>query len=247
MDPLTFTEVVLSGIGIGLISSLTGVGGGILTVPLMVLLLGVDAKIAVASSLLTVIVTSASSSAVYLKEGFVNMKAALILEPSTALGAIAGALITISLPSETVKRAFGLALIAISLTMFLRAKTEPGGESKAKRWIPGIVLSFFAGVTSGMFGVGGGVIKVPVMNLVMDIPIKEAVATSSLMVGLTASSGSIVYALKGFVDPSLVLGFSLGILPGATLGAKILKGIRSKYIKIILSLVLLYAGIKLLG
>ena len=115
-----------------------------------------------------------------------------------------------------------------------------------KNWLLGIASSFFAGVSSGMFGIGGGVLKVPIMNLIMGLPIKEAVATSSFMVGLTASSGSIVYALQKLVDPVLVLGFAMGIIPGATLGAKSLKGIKSKYIKLIFSMVLLYAGIKLL-
>jgi len=248
LEPLIrFLEVILSGIGVGIISSMAGIGGGTLMVPLMVLVLGVDVKVAIASSLLTIIVTSASSSTVYLKEGLVNLKAALTLEPSTALGAIVGASITIGLPSNLVKRIFGFGLIAISLVMLARTFTRPKEKGEIKHWTLGVLSSFFAGMASGMFGIGGGVLKVPIMNLIMEMPIKEAVATSSFMVGLTASSGSMVYAIKGFVDPVLVLGFALGIMPGATIGAKSLKGIKSRYIKLIFSLVLLYAGIKLVG
>ncbi len=216
-------------------------------VPIMVLILGVDVKVAIASSLLTIIVTSASSSTVYLREGLVNLRAALTLEPSTAMGAIVGASITIGLPADLVRRVFGFGLIAISLLMLARTFSKPKESGYIKRWAWGVIFSFFAGMASGMFGIGGGVLKVPIMNLVMDMPIKEAVATSSFMVGLTASSGSMVYAIRGLIDPVLVLGFAIGIMPGATLGARSLKGIRSRYIKLIFSLVLLYAGIKLAG
>ena len=243
---MRFIEVMLSGVGIGLVSAIAGIGGGTLMVPLMVLVLGVDVKVAIASSLLTIIVTSASSSSVYLREGLVNLKVALTLEPTTALGAISGAILTIGLPSYIVKKVFGAGLVAISALMLLRTFTKPKEIGEVKHWFWGIFSSFFAGMSSGMFGIGGGVLKVPIMNLIMDLPIKEAVATSSFMVGLTAASGSIVYSLKKLVDPVLVLGFASGILPGATLGAKSLKGIKSKYIKLIFSLILMYAGIKLL-
>ncbi len=241
-----FIEIILSGVGVGLLSSIAGIGGGTIMVPLMVLVLGIDVKVAIASSLLTIIVTSASSSSVYLKEGLVNLRVALTLEPTTALGAIVGASITIGLPSSVVRKVFGVGLMIISVIMLLRTFTKPREGGEVKNWLLGIASSFFAGVSSGMFGIGGGVLKVPIMNLVMGLPIKEAVATSSFMVGLTASSGSIVYALQKLVDPVLVLGFAMGIIPGATLGAKSLKGIKSKYIKLIFSMVLLYAGIKLL-
>ncbi len=243
---MKFIEVMFSGVGIGLISAIAGIGGGTLMVPLMVLILGINVKVAIASSLLTIIVTSASSSSVYLREGLVNLKVALTLEPTTALGAISGAILTIGLPSYIVERVFGAGLVAISMLMLLRIFTKPKVSGEVKHWFWGVFSSFFAGMSSGMFGIGGGVLKVPIMNLVMDLPIKEAVATSSFMVGLTAASGSIIYSLKKLVDPVLVLGFASGILPGATLGAKSLKGIKSKYIKLIFSLILMYAGIKLL-
>ena len=89
--------------------------------------------------------------------------------------------------------------------------------------------------------------KVPVMNLIMSIPIREAVATSSFMVGLTASSGGIVYLAKGLVDPVLVLGLALGVAPGATIGAKTLKRLKPTYIRLAFSLVLMYAALRLIG
>ncbi len=246
LDALGFLEIVSGGIGIGLISSVAGIGGGTLMVPFMILILGIDAKVAIASSLLTVIVTSTTSSAVYLKERLVNLKLALTLEPTTALGAIVGALITISLPSMTVRKIFGLGLSIISIIMLVRTFIRPKEGKEIRNWPLGIASSFIAGLSSGMLGIGGGVLKVPIMNLIMDVPIKMAVATSSFMIGFTASSGSIVYILRQLVDPILVVGFALGIIPGATIGAKTLKRIKSKYIKVLFSMILLYAGLRLL-
>jgi len=246
----SFVLAVAGGLGVGLVSSIAGIGGGSLMVPLMVLVLGVDVKVAVASSLLTIVVTSAFSSSVYLRERLVNLKAALSLEPTTALGAILGANITVSLPSGVVRRILGFGLIAVSIMIILKPllrAEEAEGVGRLRNIHLGAAASFVAGVASGMLGIGGGVLKVPVMNLIMSIPIREAVATSSFMVGLTASSGGIVYLAKGLVDPVLVLGLALGVAPGATIGAKTLKRLKPTYIRLAFSLVLMYAALRLIG
>ncbi len=241
---MDYVITVASGILIGVVSALAGIGGGTLMVPFMTLILGINAKVAVASSLMTVIITSSSAAYVYLKENLVNMKVALLLTPATCLGAIVGSHITISLPQEDVKRILGVGLILISLLMIFGKTKEALGQ--VRRFKEGSSASFLAGLLSGMLGIGGGVLKVPIMNLVMDVPIKEAVATSAFMIGLTASTGTMVYLVRGIVDPALVAGFAIGIIPGATLGAKLLKGAKPKAIKILFSLLLIYAGIKLL-
>ncbi len=240
---MEYLLTMASGVLIGVVSALAGIGGGTLMVPFMTLILGINAKVAVASSLMTVIITSSSAAYVYLKDNMVNMKVALSLTPATCLGAVIGSHITISLPQEDVKKLLGYGLIIISLMMIFGKTREASG--RVKKIKEGSSASFIAGLMSGMLGIGGGVLKVPIMNLVMDLPIKEAVATSAFMIGLTASTGTMVYLAKGLVDPGLVAGFALGIIPGATLGAKLLKGAKPKAIKTIFSLILLYAGIKL--
>ncbi len=250
MRLLCFILAAASGLGVGLVSSIAGIGGGSLMVPLMILVLGVDAKIAVASSLLTIVVTSAFSSSIYLREKLVNLKAALSLEPTATLGAILGANITVSLPSSAVKRILGFGLIAVSIMVLLKPllrAEEAEGTGALRNLHLGAAASFPAGVASGMLGIGGGVLKVPVMNLIMSIPIREAVATSSFMAGLTASSGGIVYLAKGLVDPVLVLGLAIGVAPGATIGAKTLKKLKPAYIRTVFSLVLMYAALRLTG
>ena len=238
-------------IGIGFVSAITGIGGGSLMVPFMVLVLNYDVKAAIAISLLCIVVTSSSAASTYLRRGLVNMDIALLLEPATALGAIIGAHITIMLPAKIVRGALGLLLLYVSVAMLRKVFRESLTRSvdariSSIRKLLGVLVSFLAGLTSGMFGVGGGVLKVPLMTLVLGLPIKVAVATSSFMVGLTAASGGIVYLTRGLTDPLSVIALALGIVPGAILGARCMRKLKPRIVRIIFSSILLYASIRLL-
>ncbi len=246
----------LSALGIGFVSALAGIGGGSLIVPLLVVGFGFDAKIAVATSLLCIVVTSASASSEYLEKHLVDLRTALSLEPSTALGAIAGALITIELPEHVVRMALGAVLLYVSVSMLRkhipggkgveRTETLPRARIGRRRTILALGLSFVAGMFSGMFGIGGGVVKVPIMTMVLGLPLRTAIATSSFMVGLTAASGGMVYALRGMFDPSAFSALALGIIPGASLGAYVMRRVRPRALGIVFALVLLYAAAKLI-
>ncbi|MCD6084886.1 MAG: sulfite exporter TauE/SafE family protein [Desulfurococcales archaeon] len=241
-------------LGIGFVSAIAGIGGGSLMVPFMVLVLNYDVKVAIATSLLCIVVTSCSAASVYLRRGTVDVKTALLLEPTTALGAIVGAYITLTLPVKVVKGALGALLLYVSVTMLRKALKRAGrGQADAMkvkipplRKLLGVLVSFLAGMTSGMFGIGGGVLKVPLMALIMGLPIKIAVATSSFMVGLTAASGGVVYLMKGFTDPLSVIALAAGIIPGATLGARYLRRLEPRAVRLVFSLILLYASVRLL-
>lgn len=242
----------IGAVGIGFVSAITGIGGGSLAVPFMVLVLNYNVKVAIATSLLCIVVTSSSATSVYLKRGIVNLETALLLEPATAIGAIVGAYITLALPVKVVEGALGALLLYVSLTMLRRTFKKGSEEVKTiirlrrfKKFI-GVIVSFFAGISSGMFGIGGGVLKVPILTLVLGLPIKTAVATSSFMVGLTAASGGVVYLVKGFTDPISVTALALGIIPGATLGAKFMRKLKPWIVTLTFSLVLLYASGRLL-
>ncbi len=248
---LDLLVLFIGAIGIGFVSAIAGIGGGSLMVPFMVLVLNYNVKIAIATSLLSIVVTSSSAASVYLKKGMVDLKAALLLEPITALGAIVGANITLTLPVKMVKGALGMLLLWISIMMLRKALKRVSHEESTVKVLPhrkllAVLASFLAGLTSGMFGIGGGVIKVPLMTLVLGLPIKVAVATSSFMIGLTATSGGIVYLTRGYVDPLSVSALALGIIPGATLGAKFMKKLRPWIIRFVFSFILLYASIRLL-
>lgn len=244
--------LVLGAFGIGLVSAVAGIGGGSLLVPFLILALGYNVKVAIATSLMCIVVTSSSASSEYLRRGLVDVNTALLLEPLTALGAITGAYVTLSLPVNVLKVALGALFLYISVeTMWKAFREEKARVTSSKnvgtfRKVVSSILSFIAGLTSGIFGIGGGVIKVPIMMYIMGLPIKTAVATSSFMVGLTAASGEIVYLIKGLTDPMTVILLSIGIMPGATIGAKALRRIKPRYVRIVFGAVLLYASLRLL-
>jgi len=255
---LTLLLLFITSLAVGFVSSIVGIGGGSILTPLLTLVFGYDVKVSIATSLLCIVVTSSSASGIYLERGLVNMKVALLLEPTTVLGAIIGAFITITIPSEIIKGILGVLLLYLAMTMIYRAidtkskgKEEECTSSSAmsiqlKRGIAAITISFIAGMLSGMLGIGGGVIKVPLLTLVLGLPLKSAIATSSFMIGLTAAAGSMVYLLKGFIEPFLVVIVASGIMPGAMLGAKTMRRLKPRILSLLLSIVLFYAAFRLL-
>jgi len=255
---LTLLLLFITSLAVGFVSSIVGIGGGSILAPLLTLVFGYDVKVSIATTLLCTVVTSSSASSVYLEKGLVNMKTALLLEPTTALGAITGAFITIAIPSEVVKVVLAVVLLHLAIVMMYRAVNARSiGEGKGyelslapsislKRRILAVVISFIAGMLSGMLGIGGGVIKVPLLVLVLGLPLKSAVATSSFMIGLTAAAGSMVYLLKGLIEPSLVIVMSSGIMPGAVLGARTARRLKPRLLSLLLSSILFYAALRLL-
>ncbi len=249
--------LALGGLGIGFVSAIAGIGGGSLMVPFMVILMGYDVKVAIATSLACIIATSTSSASVYLRSGMVNVKTALTLEPLTAIGAVIGAYATVTLPHQAVRVALGGLLFATAIGTYLKGVyTERRGmavqgvrgfkEASPGRKITALLSSAFAGLVSGMFGIGGGVLKVPIMNIALDMPIKTAVATSLFMIGITASSGTLVYLSKGLPDALSVAALVSGLIPGATLGARYLKRLKSRWVRLAFVILLAYAGMKLM-
>ncbi len=243
-----------SALGVGFISAMAGIGGGSLLVPFMVLVLGYNIKVAVAAGLLCVIATSSMAASEYLKKNIVDLKTALLLEPITSLGAIIGANLTLSLPSDVVEGLLGILLLYVSLTMLRKSLQKQGveenntrpGKISGRRKTYGMTASFVAGLMSGMLGLGGGVLKVPIMSLIMGIPIKIAVATSSFMIGLTASSGGIIYLVNGMVKAEVAAPLIAGIIPGAYLGARYLRKLKPRTVRLVFAILLLYASIRLI-
>ncbi len=251
---IQYLLLFLGAICIGVVSAIAGIGGGSLMVPFMVLVLGYDVKTAIATSLICITVTSSIATSVYLREKLVDIDVLLLLEPASALGAITGAYLTLSLPARIVKGLLGSLLLYVSISMFKRVfrnyRTDASSTkhiaSRTKSRLIGVTVSYIAGLFSGMFGIGGGILKVPIMVFILSLPIKTAVATSAFMVGLTACSGGIVYLMRGYVDPLSVMALALGIIPGAMIGAKLLKNLKPWIIRLVFSIVLLYASLRLL-
>lgn len=231
----------------GTLGSLLGIGGGMIVVPALVLLFGIDIKVAVATSLIAVITSSNSAGSVYVGNGTANMKLGMFLEIATTLGAITGGLVALQVSSTVVSALFSL-LTMISAVLIIKPQKfdEVTDSASFTGHIPGSVISYIAGIFSGMLGVGGGFLKVPAMTRFMKVPIKTAVATSNFMIGVTAVTSLFVYLTNGFVVPQLAAPVVIGTTVGALAGTQIAKKISVSLLKKIFAVLLILVSLQML-
>jgi uncharacterized membrane protein YfcA len=252
------------------LGSMLGLGGGVVMVPIFTLFFAVDQKLAIGASAIAVATNSVVGSSVHLRSRFTNLRLAMLLQVPTALGAIVGALIGVAANPRIVNAVFGAILVYAAVGMLRQRHAAPppppevGGDpfrlgasyhdpatDRFVRYVPrrvrgGLGVSAFAGVISGMLGVGGGVVMVPAMNLLMRVPVKAAAGTSSFMVGITAVATATVFYARGKIDPTVAVPAMLGILLGAQLGSHLTRRLRTRSLVIYFVLVLLYLGGSLL-
>ncbi len=272
MNPLGFTLLVL-GISYfaGLLGSLVGVGGGIIVVPALTLLLGVSIQKAIAASIISVIATSSGAAASYVSERIANMRLGMLLEVATVIGALSGAFLADYISGRGLFLTFALVLFYTVYSM-----VKPKGPQAAvavpdpladrlrlhgsffdrslgrevayriSRTKLGLGVSYFAGVASGLLGIGGGVLKVPVMNVAMGMPIKACTATSNFMIGVTAATSAAVYLMRGEVLPFVAAPVAVGVLLGAKTGARLLGGMKSGLIRYVFIAVLTVSAAQML-
>jgi uncharacterized membrane protein YfcA len=245
MSVIVFTVIILFGSYFaGLLGSLTGLGGGFIIIPLLTLLLHVDIHYAIGASLVSVIATSSGSAAAYVKEGITNIRLGMFLEIATTAGAFTGAVLAIYIPTQFIAVLFGLILI-FSAIMSLRQKAEQivhqetwlserlklGGsypvndvqvEYGVSNIAGGFFMMIFAGIISGLLGIGSGALKVIAMDGIMRIPFKVSTTTSNFMIGVTAAASAVVYLQRGYIHPGLAMPVVIGVLLGALSGSKIL-------------------------
>lgn len=218
----------LTGLGAGIVGALLGIGGGIVLVPILHLGLGLPMPSAVAVSLACVIATSTGAAATFAREGLCDVRLGMRLELATVAGAIGAAFFAPYLPAALVRTLFGLAILpAVRGLLLQRKATVAVGSGTAAGYGPrnygiGMGASLVAGSLSGVLGIGGGFIKVPVMNLAMGVPMRVATATSNFMIGITAAASAFVYLARGQLDLSAAAPAILGVLAGAPLGARLL-------------------------
>ena len=271
MNVLEFAGVVaLGSFGAGFLGSITGMGGGVVIVPLLALALGVDVRYAIGASLVSVIATSSGAAAAYVKEGFSNIRIGIFLEIATSSGALVGAFLATRLPTTTIGVIFGLVLlysayeavagkseqgasIPSSGSLAIRLRMEgsyPGDEGQVPyhvRRVPwGFGLMSLAGILSGLLGIGSGAIKVIAMDQVMGIPFKVSTATSNFMIGVTAAASAGIYLSRGYVDPGLSMPVMLGVLAGSALGARFLTKARTPLLRKIFSAVISILAIEMI-
>jgi len=243
--------MVGAGAGAGLFGSLLGLGGGVLIVPLLTLGFGLPLREAVGVSLVSVIMTSSAAAGVYLERHVANLRLGMNLELFTALGALAGGSIAFLLDERLLALLFAGLLAYIAVTMARQRRgpePEPTGVEGApdgyvvRNMGKGVVGATFAGVVSALLGVGGGIIKVPLMHLTMGVPLRVATATSNLMIGITAAASAVIYLLRGEIDPYVAAPTAIGVFLGATLGSRIAPRIELRYLRALFVVVLIYTA-----
>jgi len=266
--------LVLGSFGAGLLGALTGLGGGLVVVPMMTLLFHVDLRYAIGASLVSVIATSSGAAAAYVREGFTNVRVGIFLEVATTVGALTGAAIAGFIPTSALAVLFGLVLLytayrslrspeehstdlpsdplAVRLRLNSTYPTAAGVRAYSVHGVrAGFALMFVAGVLSALLGIGSGIIKVLAMDRKMKLPFKVSTTTSNFMIGVTAAASAGVYLHRGYIEPVLAFPVMLGVLAGALLGARILSGARTLWLRrifttvvVILALEMLYKGLR---
>jgi uncharacterized membrane protein YfcA len=244
----------------GLLGALTGLGGGVVITPALVLLFGVDLHYAMGASLVSVIATSSGAASAYVREGFSNIRMGMFLEIATTFGALLGAWLSARIPTPVLAIIFGLVLL---YSAFLSSREHPeahgadrpdkladrlrlGGTYptpqgprayKVGHVKAGFSLMFGAGTISGLLGIGSGALKVIAMDQVMRVPFKVSTTTSNFMIGVTAAASAGLYLKRGYIDPGLTMPVMLGVLTGSVVGAKVLIGARPRVLRLVFAVV----------
>ena len=258
--------LVATGAATGMVGAMLGLGGGVFLVPLLTLALGVPIRVAIAASLISVMSTAVASASVNLDRGLVNMRLGLILEVATATGALAGGLVAAQLTQRQLYLTFAVTVAAMGLVMAGRSgrrnviadlDVDVGrlggrireGESeylyRVRRLPVGVFASLVAGAISGLLGLGGGIVKVPVLNTFCGIPIRVAAATSTFMIGVTAAASAFLYYARGDVVLPVTAAVALGALPGSLAGARLSDRVATRALKVLMAIVLVGVGARM--
>ncbi|CAO5237480.1 sulfite exporter TauE/SafE family protein [Frankia sp. AgKG'84/4] len=271
MSPLVEIVVIaLVCVASGALGSLLGLGGGTFIVPILTLAFGLDVRLAIGASVISVVAGSAAASPRYLDQGFANLRVAVTLEVATVSGAVGGALLAGHLSARTLYVVFGAAL-AFSAAQMLRNRQERSGLAvpgdriadvltlhgsvtdgprqhayRVTRTATGLTMMTAAGAVSGLLGIGSGAMKVPAMDLAMRLPIKVSTATSNLMIGVTGAASAVVYLQRGDVVPALAAAVAIGTVVGARLGSRLLAGVRTTTLRTVFLVVLLVISVQML-
>jgi uncharacterized protein len=273
MNTVEFTSAVtLVSISAGFLGSLTGLGGGVVIVPVLTLLFGVDIRYAIGASLVSVIATSSGSAAAYVREGYSNIRAGMFLEVATTAGALGGAFLAAKLPLPVIGAIFGLVLL---YSAYLSIRQSEKGQSQATPHDSGKIAKFLsldgtypfeggfksyhvykvplgfglmgiAGLLSGLLGIGSGALKVIAMDQVMGLPFKVSTTTSNFMIGVTAAASAGVYLSRGYIDPGLSMPVMLGVLAGSLAGARLVAGTAVRKLRMVFSIVIVAMAVEMI-
>lgn len=270
MTLLTFTLILLAAAYCAdLLGSLTGLGGGVVVIPVLTLGFGIDFHYAVGAALVSSIATSSGSGSAYVKEGITNIRLGMFLEIATTIGAVTGAFVAVWLNSSVIAVIFGIVLIMTAANQMRRKQDHDGvvGSDMARRlklygtWPQkdgtvkhyelkhvggGFSLMYVAGILSGILGIGSGVLKVLAMDSVMKVPFKVSTTTSNFMMGVTAVASAVVYIQRGNIEPGMAFPVLLGVLFGALTGARLLQRMNVKVLRRIFCVAILLVAVNMI-
>ncbi len=261
----------ISSILAGIFGSIVGVGGGVVIIPVLTLFLGVDIHFAIGASIVAIIGTSSGAATTYVKDKLTNLRVGMFLELATVAGAICGAAIAAYVNSVALELIFGSILLVMLVPTVMKigediprspelkglsrrldlsgSYTETDGRvinynaTGPKAGLAGMAV---AGVLSGLLGIGGGAFKVLSMDLAMKLPMKVSTTTSNFMIGVTAAASAGIYFARGDVNPLIIGPVALGILIGATIGARLLIRTRNPTIRKAFALVLAVTAVQMI-
>ena len=267
MSAGSFLLLIAGGVATGTIGAMLGLGGGVFLTPFLVLVFNLPMHQAIATSILAVIATSSAGAAMNVERQIVNLRLGMTMEVATVIGAIFGGLTANVLSGDILSKIFAVLLLSVSFMMIWRMRhsrgistpveagafpasftDEASGEviSYSVARVPWVmVISLIAGNISGLLGVGGGIFKVPAMNMISGIPLKAAAATSNFMIGVTAAASAFFYFAHGHLNPLIASPATLGVLLGSFLGVRINRRIKGAYLTWIFAAVLFLISVKM--
>ncbi len=271
MNALEFALLTAAGSMVaGVLGALTGLGGGVVIVPMLALAFHVDLHYAAGASLIAVIATSSGAASAYVREGYSNIRVGMFLEIATSCGALLGAFLATRMPATSIAIIFGVLLLFSAIQAFGQQDHAPSQTEQADplaqrlkldsgypgpngrlsyhvRHVPlGFGLMFGAGTLSGLLGIGSGALKVLAMDRAMRLPFKVSTTTSNFMIGVTAAASAGVYFRKGYIDPGLTMPVLLGVLAGSFVGAKLLMRAPVPTLRLVFALVIFALGVEMI-
>jgi uncharacterized membrane protein YfcA len=246
--------LLLLAMGAGFVGSISGLGGGVFIVPALVVIAKMPMRVAVGASLISVVATSAGASVAFVRDGWTNLKVAMVLECATVTGAITGAYLAGLIPTYVLEGLFALMMLQSAYFSIMKhdetllakggviaRKLRMAGEIPDEAGRPlhyevinvryGSVLMLVAGVMSGLLGIGSGALKVIAMDQVMHIPLKVSSATSNFMIGVTAGAGALVFLARGDVATTIAAPVALGVTVGALVGSRFLPALKVAHLR----------------
>jgi len=274
LNPM-IAEVFVVSIIAGFIGSLLGIGGGLIVIPFLSIVFKLNMHQAAAAGLVSVIATSSGAASAYVKDRLTHLRIGMFLQLATVIGGVLGAILSGLLPAKLLSLIFGILLLYNSFLMIKNRKSDEKPQlatPKISKWAKrlklygsyfdkiqnreieysaqniagGFLMMTFAGILSGLLGIGSGIFKVLALDTIMKLPFKVSTATSNFMMGVTALASISIYLARGDIVYDACGAVAVGVLVGSLLGAKLMPYIKSKYLRVAFALVLIYTSIEMI-